>query len=139
MEFSKVIYERERIARWAKAARIEGSESWGEWYEAIGLERDDHLIAGVIYTNYSGSNICMHVAATTGTLWAKPFFLHACFHYPFCQLNLNRTTALVPAKNEPSMKMTLHLGFRKEGIMRQALDDDDMVVLGMLKSECRWL
>ena len=46
---------------------------------------------------------------------------------------------LVPAKNKAALRFDLHLGFKQEGIIRNALPDDDIILLGMLKSECIYL
>lgn len=111
---------------------------WGN-FSALGLVQDDVLIAGVVYNHYSGTNICMHVAAIPGARWLNRAYLHACFDYPFNQLGVRRVTGLVPKKNKAARRFDEHLGFKIEGTMRHALADDDMVIYGMLKENCRWL
>ena len=61
------------------------------------------------------------------------------FDYPFNQLGVNRITGLVAKKNKEARRFDEHLGFKYEGNMRHALADDDMLIYGMLKRECKWL
>lgn len=110
---------------------------WGE-YNALGNVRDGVLLAGVVYNHFSDHNVCMHVGAV-GRYWLTPDFLHAAFDYPFNQLKVKRVTGLVPKKNKAARKLDENLGFTIEGNMRQALADDDMLLYGMTRSECRWL
>jgi RimJ/RimL family protein N-acetyltransferase len=120
-------------------ARCLGMQSveWGE-FSAIGNVRDGALVAGVIYNHYSTANICMHVGGV-GKYWLTPDFLHAAFDYPFNQLKLRRVTGLVPKKNKAARTLDEHLGFTLEGCMRQGLPDDDMLVYGLLKKDCKWI
>lgn len=133
-----VLDQKERCGDWAKE-RIGGVQSWGEWYEAIGWEQDGELQAVGIFESCNGPDICMHVAAAPGANWIRRDFVGAAFRYAFVQLGVRRVTANIPASNEASMRCALALGFRLEGIKRDGWLDGDMMVLGMLKSECRHL
>lgn len=109
-------------------------------YTAIGLEKDGELVAGVIFTNYTRAAILMHVASDGSRSWMTPGFLAASFRYPFIQLGCRRVTGLVRADNTPAQHFDEHLGFRREGILREGTTDGcDLIVYGMLKSECRFL
>lgn len=130
--------ERERCGAWAKA-RIPHVSSWGEWYQALGLERAGELVAAVIFNLYSSEDIAMHVAAVPGRRWMTREFLRAAFRYPFVQLRVRRVTGYVPAKNTVAIAFDEHLGFEREGLLRHALPDDDVVILGMLRERCRYL
>ena len=106
----------------------------------LGLEEDGELIAGVVFENYTGSSITIHVAAVEGKRWLNKDFLFRVFAYPFLQLECNRLTGLVRADNQTAQKFDEHLGFVKEGVMRKgATDGTDYIIYGMLKEECRWL
>ena len=138
MTWRLILDERERCGDWAQA-RIPHVPSWGEWYEAIGLERDGELVAVVVYNFWSDCDIAMHIAAVPGRRWLTRPFLQAAFRYPFVQLGVQRVTGYVPEKNVDALRFDLHLGFVREGLMRNALPDDNVVVLGMLRNECRFL
>lgn len=133
-----ILNERDRLAAWAQA-RIPNVPSWGEWCEAIGLERDGELSAVVVFNLFSGADIAMHIAAVPGRRWMTRDFLRAAFRYPFVQLGCRRVTGYVPISNHDALRFDLHLGFKVEGCMREAMENgEDVVVLGMLKRECRW-
>lgn len=133
-----ILNERDRCAEWARQ-RIAHVPSWGEWCEAIGLEDDGELLAVVVYNLYSGADIAMHIAAVPGRRWMTREFLRVAFRYPFVQLGCRRVSGFVPASNFDALRFDLHLGFVREGLMREALENgEDVIVLGMLERECRW-
>lgn len=128
----------ERIMRFV--AERTGEESYGQDYTALGLEKDGELVAGVLFTNYTRAAILMHVASDGSRHWMTPAFLAASFRYPFIQLGCRRVTGLVRLDNEVAMHFDEHLGFKREGVLREgATDGCDLVLYGMLKSECRFL
>lgn len=127
----------ERVRDWV-AERI--GENLDDANVAIGIEEDGELIAGVAYNMYTGAAICMNVAATPGKRWTTKEFMYAFFAYPFIQLNCRRVTGLVRASNIRSQKFDEHVGFTREGVLREAFEDgEDAVLYGMLKSECKWI
>jgi RimJ/RimL family protein N-acetyltransferase len=132
-----VLDQKVRCGDWAKE-RV-GVSSWGDWYESIGWEQDGELIAVCVFTNWNGPDICMHIAAIPGRRWLRRQALQAVFRYAFVQLGVRRITGHVPAKNADAVRFDLNIGFRLEGVKRDGWWDDDMLVLGMLKSECRFL
>ena len=107
---------------------------------AIGIEDQGEIVAGVVFNNYrNGSDIEAHIAGKSGKLWATRKTLGVFFGYPFNQLRAKRITAAVAGKNKKSRKFTEHVGFTLEGVMRGSLPDDDLIIYGMLKNECRWI
>ena len=131
-----ILDQRDRCAEWARQ-RIAHVPSWGEWCEAIGLEDDGELLAVVVYNLYSGADIAMHIAAVPGRRWMTREFLRVAFRYPFVQLGCRRVSGYVPASNTDAQRFDEHLGFVREGLMRHALPDDDIIVYGMLREEAR--
>lgn len=132
-----VLDEPERFGEFAKA-RIGHVTNWGE-HQVIGLECDGKPIAAVVFNLYSGADIALHVAALPGKRWATRAYLRACFGYAFDQLKVRRVSAFVASANT-ARRFVEHLGFKREGLMRECLPDgDDIVVYGMLKRECRFL
>lgn len=131
-----VVFDDPRISE--LVARINNVESWGEIHHSIGVEKDGEIIGGVVYNLPSPTNICMHVASTEAA-WMTKQFLFFAFAYPFLQLNKRRVTGLVPAKNLNAQRFDEKLGFKFEGIMRHGDIDDDLIIYGMLKEECRFI
>jgi len=128
---SRIIYDKERIGEFAKPARIPGT-SWVN-FEAIGYEIDGELIAGVVYTDYQGCNISMHLCAKGR--WLTKEYIQAVFHYPFKQLGVNRVTAYVAGKRDDLQQFYKLFGFEQEGVLRQALKDDDLIIMGLLRKD----
>ncbi|NVN99288.1 MAG: GNAT family N-acetyltransferase [Geobacteraceae bacterium] len=108
--------------------------------QAIGLEKDGKLVAGVIYEGFNGFNVWMHVAAEPGRHWLTRDFLGAAFLYPFVQLNCNRVSGYVEAWNEDAKRFDEHLGFKQEAILKGAASDGGDVILYVMPREgCRYV
>lgn len=127
------------------ASRIIGTPPFCHQDKAIGLIDSKGIAAAVIYNAFASDkqriwNDCqMHVAARPGARWATREFLFHAFNYPFNILGCHRVTGLVKVDNLPAQKFDEKIGFVREGVMREAMDKQDLIVYGMLKSECRWL
>lgn len=134
---SKLVYgEEQRLLPWA-LARI-GIPAFRRDAYSIGLERNGELVAVVVYDSFSECDVNMHVASDGTGHWLNRAFLTASFAYPFQQLGLRRVTAMVPAKNTAALKFDENLGFVREGYHKNALPDDDLVSLAILKENCRF-
>ena len=101
--------------------------------------QDDEVIAAVVYDEYNGQNIFMHVAARPGRRWMTRQFLHTAFHYPFVQLGVQRITGWVEASNLDARKFDEHLGFRHEAtLIKAAPDGGDVCLYVMHREWCRY-
>lgn len=108
--------------------------------QGIGLKKNDELVAGVLYDDYNGSNIWMHVAAKPGRTWLNRDYLFACFAYPFNQLNVKRISGWVEASNTDARRFDEHLGFQQEAVLSGAArDGGDVIIYRMFKEECRYV
>lgn len=140
-----------RLIEWA-AARI-GVSSFRSDAHAIGLVHADdvadpdpgrdsagrRIAAVTVFDGFSKCDANMHIASDETGKWMTREYLVRAFAYPFIQCGLRRVTGLVPAKNTVALKFDLHLGFRLEGRCRDALPDDDVLVLGLLRRECIYI
>lgn len=127
-----------QITAWA-AERIPHVDSFGDKAVAIGIAGADGMPAGaVIYHEYRGNDIQMSCAAASRR-WLSRGVLRALFFYPFEQLKVERVTAFAPAQNQSTRHFLEGIGFKMEGIMRRGFKNDDCVLYGMLKHECKWL
>lgn len=106
---------------------------------ALGWQENGELRAVTLYDGFSAADCNMHIASDGKPHWFRRQFLVASFMHPFVQWKLRRVTGLVPSKNIKALKFDLHLGFVREGLLRHAAPDDDIIVLGMLKSECIYI
>lgn len=133
-----VIYNLPSICRYV-SQNIPGKDKFPEDSPSIGLLEDGKLIAGVVFNMYTGNGIMLHVAATKNN-WLNREFLRAVFSYPFKQLGCTRISGVVRVDNDKAQRFDEHLGFVKEGVIREGDDDGcDLILYGMLKRECRWL
>lgn len=106
----------------------------------IGLKQKGQLIAGVVYDDFNGSNIWMHVAAVPGRRWMTRGYLYTCFAYPFVQLECKRITGWVEASNIQSRRFCNHLGFTAEAILQSAArDGGDVIMYVMHREKCRFI
>jgi RimJ/RimL family protein N-acetyltransferase len=108
---------------------------------AFGVVRRGQLIGGVVYYNYRPDDgDIMVVVAFDRPDWCLPQTLRALFDYPFNYLGCGRMTAAIARKNKRSRKLTEGLGFKLEGVARRAFGrEDDAVLYGLLRDECRFL
>lgn len=133
-----LVYGQEaRLLPWA-AQRI-GVERFRRDAYTIGLERRGELVAVVVFDDFTKAGCAMSVASDGSSHWLNRGYLAALFAYPFIQLGMRRVTSAVASKNTASYGFCLHLGFVVEGVCRDALPDDDLVIMGMLRAECRYL
>lgn len=132
----RIVCDAERIGLWV-CERAGGSWTPGRG-QAIGLEQDGELIAGVLYEDFNGANVLMHVAGT-GRRWLTREFLHVAFWYPFEQLGCKRVTGIVPSVNADALRFDTHLGFQLEATLKDAYPGGDLLVLVMRREDCRFL
>lgn len=108
--------------------------------QALGLERDGALTAGIVFEGYNGHNIWGHLAALPGSRWMNRAFLHACFAYPFVQCGVSRLSGYVNASNLAARRLDEHLGFQQEAVLHGAAPDGgDVIIYVMRKKDCRYV
>lgn len=125
--------------RLAWAAKVTGVPRFRDDAKIISVMDGDTIRAVIVYDTWGSSDVCMHVASDGTGRWMTREALIKCFAYPFIQCKLRRITGLVPSKNTRALQFDLKLGFKQEGLFRHAMPDDDIVALGMLREECRWI
>ena len=134
----RLIYnDPDRLKGWA--LELDPDAVSGGDVHSMGMEIDGELVVVVLFNDFSPWNCSMHVVSDGSRRWCSKGFLAAAFAYPFRQLGLNRVTAYVPAKNIDALVLDTKLGFSFEGRMAEALGNDDLIVLGMLRRNCMWL
>ena len=130
MSASSLIFDdKERVGTWV-AERVKQLASWGDFY-AMGAELNGELVSGVVYKNVGASNATCHIAVSKPTKTLSQLLDHA-FVYAFDQLGLKRLTVFVESTNHKSLRIVNHIGFVQEGVMHQAGDDGQDVVILVL-------
>ncbi len=112
-------------------------EPFAEPYRTI-ASIENGFAAVAILERVSPDGAYIHVAARNAHAMTPSFLAHV-FYDAFVLLNLPRVTGLVPVSNKSALKFDRHIGFVTEGLMRKACNGEDLVILGMLKEECRFI
>ena len=131
-----VFDEKERVAEFVRRHGIWDAVSN---YEAIGLEEDGKLIAGVVYDDYEENARCSSHCVGIGKRWLTKEFLWVMFDYPFNQLNVNVMINTVSSANKDSIKFTEHLGFQEVARIESGASDGDLIIYAFYKRNCKWI
>jgi len=127
----------ESIAKWV-CERIPHVESFSNMKTIGVMDETGNPLGAVVYHEYRDHDIQMSCAADSSR-WLTRNILATIFEYPFSQLQCNRVTALTPLRNKHTRQFLEKTGFKQEGIMRRGFNDDDCVIYGMLREECKWI
>lgn len=113
----------------------------GQWVEgsgaAIGWVSKGRLTAGVLYCEWNGANVVVHMAGEGNFLTRK--YLYTIFDYPFNQLKVKRVTLPIASSNKKAIRFVKHLGFELEATLQDAHPSGDLLLFKMTRDECRWL
>jgi RimJ/RimL family protein N-acetyltransferase len=128
MPESRLVFDdKERVGAWVAEEVVQRSE-WGSFY-SMGAEIDGQLVSGIVFNNFNEYNATCHIAVSKPNKLFLELLDHA-FVYAFEGCGLKRLTGLVEADNSKALKLDEHIGFVKEGIMKQAgSEGQDMVIL----------
>ncbi len=99
---------------------------------------DGLLLGGVIYQNFTGESIAMHIASFRKD-WVTRDLIWVCFHYPFVQLGVKRIFGQVPETNTKALEFDLRFGFKVVTKVDGVFRDGGVIVLVLEKDDCRWL
>lgn len=130
--------EDERVRRFV--AGLSGREPDFGPSTATGVLVDGELIAGIVYNEFRGYDLSMHVSASSPK-WASRKIVGTLLAYPFAQLGCVRVTAMISATNDRARKLLRQLGFHVEGFHPLALyGREDALSFGMLRADAaRWI
>ena len=132
------IQREDEAIEWAKGILgIEGPTGFCRALSAVDGNGD--FVFVVVLSNFTPQNVDMHTAALPGATWASPKgalqAFNGIFDFAFNYMNVKRVTGLVRRRNRRARIFDEHLGFKLEGVMRQAFHDDDLCIYGFLKDE----
>lgn len=106
---------------------------------AIAICEGQDIQAACLFDELSETNCNMHIASSGTRSWGNRRFAYTCFAYPFLTLKKKRITGRVRADNAQALRFDKHLGFVEEGRIREATPSGDLIILGMLARECRFI
>tara|TARA_R110000772_G_C13071484_1_gene416422 strand:- start:170 stop:643 length:474 start_codon:yes stop_codon:yes gene_type:complete len=128
--------DEERAEKWAR--KYLGVKAAPSVFRALAAVDDKGEFACVILlTNFTKRNVDINiVSACLLTPKSTIMMFNGLFKMVFDELKAVRTTALVAESNIACHKFCKHLGLIKEGVMREAYDDNEnMHIYGFLNSE----
>lgn len=106
----------------------------------LGLVRDGEMVAGVLYKDFTGGSVWMHVAAQPGARWMTRDYLRYCFAYPFNEMKVNQILGWVEADNADARRFNEHLGFKAQHTLQGAgRNAADVIIYAMTRKECRYV
>ena len=125
-------FDRDRVGRWV-AERTGGRV--GPLCTAIGQERDGELIAGVMYDDFNGASISMHLRCDPPAHPSRKFWWMI-FDYPFRQLGVKVIRSAVKESNTRSIHIIERLGGVRTAILPDHYKDGDGIIYSMYPSDC---
>jgi RimJ/RimL family protein N-acetyltransferase len=129
-----LIVSNESVGHWV--AEKLGSGYFAARSNAIGLMKDNKLIAGVIYENWNRRSIMCHIVVE-GRL--TRLYVGAIFNYAFNVCNVEKIIVPVESHNLKSIKLIENMGFTEEGRIKDSQPNGDIILYTMIKGDCRFL
>ena len=100
--------------------------------------KDGYLLGGVIYQNFTGESIGIHMAGFDSR-WVNKDMLWVSFDYPFSQLGVKRIFGQVPESNAKALELDLRLGFKIVTKIDGVFRDGGVIVIVLEREDCKWL
>ena len=117
-------------------------EELDDKYEIIGFVENDEIVGGLLFSDYDGHNIWVHLALEHLRV-CKRSFIKMLFEYCFNMAKCGRITAMCKNGYERNERLLKGVGFTKEGVVRKVMKIDDEFVdgaiYGILKEDCKWV
>jgi hypothetical protein len=108
---------------------------------ALGLNRDDDLVFGVLYQFWTEKSVWCHMAKKPGV--SNPFtkeFLRLAFSYPFKQVGVEQMLGMVDASNMEARRLDEHFGFKPVSVIPCAgTDGGDLIIYSLKREDCRFI
>ena len=123
-------------------AKAHFAANYNDDFSFIGFVEDNNILAGVVFTDYDGYNIWIHLVIEHPRVITKNR-IGLAMNYCFKQLNCGRITAMCRNEYKRNERLLKAVGFIKEGIVRKSMKINniyyDGALYGMLKNECKWI
>lgn len=106
--------------------------------QGIGIEKNGEIVCGVLFEDYSGQSIQIHVALKEGARMTREWF-NVLFNYAFNQLKVKKIIGAVDSTNVKALQFDTHIGFVIEATIKDAGKHGDLIILTMTRQQCRFL
>lgn len=104
----------------------------------ISRSSGEKLLGGVIFYDYTGRSIAVHVAGFA-PIWMNRDILWVTFDYAFRQLKCSSVLSAIRSSNSKALAFNLRLGFKEVAIIPEVYPDGDMVITRLRGEDCKWL
>jgi hypothetical protein len=105
----------------------------------IAVYRDGVLRGGVVYSDFTGESVCVHVAGFEPG-WLTRTFLFMAFDYPFTQMGVSRVFSQMREDNLEALGFNKKLGFTPVAYIPGVYPGNvAMIVTKLEREDCRWL
>ena len=131
-------YREDEAESWARE-KLALPAAPGFYRAAAAVDDNDEFVCVVVMTNFSPRNVDFNIVVEKRKVRPKAAIVmfNGVFDFVFNRLEIARVTGLIPNKNTESCKLAEGFGFKLEGVMRAALDDDDVRIYSFLADEYR--
>lgn len=128
----------DNVSHGTKIARAAGVSYEPNKDHNLATLRGDELLGGVIFKNYRGSSVEIHMAGFD-PYWITRNMVWAISGYAYTQLNVSKVIAIIEETNFDSLAIARKVGFIEEARIREACADGDLLFLTLRKDDCRHL
>lgn len=128
------IFDRQ-IGQWV-SEKVE--PQWQPGDRCVGVYQDGRLTAGVLFNEWNGSNVHVHLRADTRYSMTRGF-LRELFTWAFKVLGARRVTAVCDGANKRILQVTSKMGFICEAILKDFIPTGNLYVMVMWPQNCRYL
>lgn len=98
----------------------------------------EHVAVAIGYNAFIGRSCCMHIVIQRPEYFTAKVIREA-FEFPFIVCGCEAALALVDSLNAESLAFCARVGFEEKMRVPNGGPEGDLVVMQMLRSECRWL
>ncbi len=101
-------------------------------------DTDGHLLGGVIFTQFTGRTVTIHVAAVDKK-WLSHDMRWVLANYAFDLLKCEAVIAQVNGSLDNVLDIASRIGFKKVARVPDYFIGYDLVILCLKREDCRWL
>lgn len=105
----------------------------------MGVFRDGVCLGGVLFKDYTGTNVTVHWSGVDGENWITRQLLGSIADYVFNQLGCIRITAEERSSDEYLNGLVRKMGFQLEATVHNFYPDGDKLIYVMTRDTCPWL
>lgn len=106
--------------------------------QSIARTENHKLLGGVIYSDFTGQSIAIHMAGFVPH-WINKDLLWVAFDYPFNQLNVKYLFCSVRGRNKKSLEICRKIGFSEVARLDGMYYNEPVIILRMAREDCKWL